>query len=198
MKSALALLCASAALAGCAPGDEYGMSRKDAYLKLARLEIEPSQQAPFIMLDQDVRGNGLNEVNFGATPDAPGFGCLARLTELAPDSTKVTLTCHGAAGDGASNGMAHNMLRNRLIELIDATLNDRAYNPSNAGSTASRWPGDGVDGSIGGAMGQALKMDADTRRDLHEMKMQEQQDEAEKVVSQPDSAEGTDPNPPSE
>jgi len=185
-----------ALLAGCGAADEYGLSRKDAYLKLARLEIEPSQQAPFYMLDQSVHGNGLNKITFGADADSPAFGCLASLTELAPEKTKVALACHGAAGDGAGNGMAHNMLRDRLIGLIDATLRDYAYDPSNIGSTASRWPGDGVDGSIGGAMGQALKMDADTRRDLHDMKVQDEQEEAEKTVSEPDAAQGSDPNPP--
>jgi hypothetical protein len=197
MRKGLMISAALAALlAGCAPGDEYAMSRKDAYIKLAALTIDPSQKAPFIMLDQPVHGNGLNRIVFGAEDDAPGFGCVANLSELAPEKTKIALKCHGAAGDGASNGMAHNMLRDRLIELIDATLTNRAYNPENASSTASRWPGDGVDGSIGGAVGQAMKMDADMKRDMREMKAQDEESQREQAVNQPDSGQGYDPSPP--
>lgn len=186
----------SSLLAGCGAADEYSLARKDVYVKLARIAIEPSRTAPWGMIDFDVHGNGLDMLTFGAEEDAVGFGCTVRLRALAPDKTKIAVDCKKQTGGDAASGMLHVMLRNNLIEVIDATLDGRPVDQTRASATAAGWPGDGVDGSIGGAVGKSLKMDADMRRDLKQMKENAAADAAEQAVSQPDSAEGADPSPP--
>ena len=177
------------------------MSRHDAYIRLARVQIEPSKSAPFMSLEMPVSGNGLSTLRFGADDESYGFGCTAKLNEIAPVKTKVTLTCDRGATEaiahGAEDGVLHAMMRHRLIELIDATLKGRAYNVERANSTAARWPGDGVDGSIGGAVAQALKMDAQMRRDLKDMKQMDADDRrgmSDRTAELPDAAQGSDPS----
>jgi hypothetical protein len=60
--------------------------------------------------------------------------------------------------------MVHNMARNQNIERIDAALTGREYDKDRAGSTSSRWPGDGVDGSYATAVKKAHEMDAEVRK----------------------------------
>lgn len=181
-------------LAGCGAADEYAIPRKEVYLRLARIQMEPSPQAPFGNRPMDVRGNGLNRITFGADEDAPGFGCIADLAEPAPGRTKIKLTCHGAAGEGASDGMAHSMMRNSLIELIDASIDGRAYQPGYAAATAAGWPGDGNDGSYAGMVASAIKMDADIKRDIRESEMRERESAADRAAENPDPATGMEPS----
>jgi len=53
------------------------------------------------------------------------------------------------------------MIRNRVIELVDATLNDRPFDPQKAdGATAAFWPEDVIDhGNLGTAAAMALEME---------------------------------------
>ena len=58
-------------------------------------------------------------------------------------------------------GLVAKMRRNSVIELVDATLRDRAYDPKRAsdGTTASFWPKDVIDhGDLNSAVVQALEM----------------------------------------
>jgi len=56
------------------------------------------------------------------------------------DKTRVAVNCDGgSAGSGAAAGMEHAMIRNRVIEMVDATLKGRPFNPALAsGATAAR------------------------------------------------------------
>ena len=78
--------------------------------------------------------------------------------------TGVSAGAGAGAGAGAAAGMLMAMKRKALIEHIDATLDKRPYEFKLAqGSTASGWPQDArqADGSLGAAMGGALKMERD-------------------------------------
>lgn len=186
---ALALL---ALLAGCAEPDEYPMGRKAAYDKLMTAKIEPSATGPFFRLETTIDGNGGSEVTYDASGSMAHHACTMKLTELAADKTKVAVICEGGgAGDGAAAGMAHHLIRNRVIELVDATLKDRPFDPQLAeGSTAYRWPNDGVDGSYGTAARNALQMEADMKREIAESPMDSRPIEAEPAADFVDPASG--------
>lgn len=180
-------------LAGCAEPDEYAMSRKDAYDKLMTAKIESSGTGPFFRLETTIDGNGGSEVIYDASGSMAHHACTMKLTELAADNTKVAVICEGGgAGDGAAAGMAHHMIRNRVIELVDATLTSRPFDPQrDEGSTAYRWPNDGVDGSVGTAAKNALKMEADIKRDIAEAEQDSQSREIEPASEFVDPASGS-------
>lgn len=182
-------------LAGCAEPDEYPLSRKQAYDKLLSARIEPSGDGPFFRLRTTITGNGGSEVTYDALGDMAHRICHMHLTELEPELTKVKVTCEGGgAGEGAAAGMAHNMVRNRVIELVDATLKGRPFNPDLAGgSTAYRWPSDGVDGSFAGAASQALKQDMEMRRNMAEAERAATETEVQAPSDYVDSGAGPDP-----
>ena len=161
------------------PADDYVMPVQNAYAKLSSVKITPSSKDGMMFsLKTDVTGNGSDKVVWSAGGSMASFRCELGLApvEKKPDQTHVTVNCNGgSASDGAAAGMVHNMMRNRVIEMVDATLNDRPFDAYRAkGETASRWPGDGVDGSLGTAVGEALKMDAQVRQ----MQMQSERDRA--------------------
>jgi hypothetical protein len=93
------------------------------------------------------------------------------------------------------------MMRGRVIEMVDAALTGRTFNPAYAnGLTAMRWPGDGVDGSYAGMVGAALKMQSDSQKDIREAEARSKELEAEEIAERPNSAqgqsaEGTSPDP---
>jgi hypothetical protein len=183
------------ALTGCGKPDVYPISLREAYTRLHVVEIPSSGDGPFFRLNTAVSGNGADEVVWAASGSMAAHTCRMALTKIEAESTHVTVTCDGgSAGSGAAAGMEHNMVRNRVIEMVDATLTGRAFSPDRAGgSTASRWPGDGVDGSIGTAAVTAIKMDADTRKDLREMAEEDREREAQRLAENPDAAQGSDP-----
>jgi hypothetical protein len=102
-----------------------------------------------------------------------GFGslCNASLKPQGADKTRVDISCKDY-GEGAAAGIATTMRRNRLIELVDATLRDRPYDPKKAqdGHMAARWPKDVIDhGTLGTAAGKALEMDRQMALELQQM-----------------------------
>ena len=134
-----AMVAASAlALVGCGKPDVYPISLRDAYTRLHVVEIPPSGDGPFFRLNTAVSGNGADEVVWAASGSMAMHTCTMTLSKIAAESTHVTVTCDGgSAGSGAAAGMEHNMIRNRVIEMVDATLKGRAFNPDlAAGSTA--------------------------------------------------------------
>lgn len=148
------------------PADDYAMPVSAAYAKLSSVRGDPSSPdgAAFGLASQ-VSGNGENVVYWASAGSMSSFRCELGLTpaQKNPDQTHVTVTCRGgSASDGAAAGIAHNMKRNRVIEMVDATLNGRPYDAYKAkGATASRWPGDGVEGGLGNAMVEAARMSAE-------------------------------------
>ena len=151
------------------PADVYPMPMQEAYAKLVGVDFgEMSEGQKALNTTKTARGNGVSKVTWISQGDMSHRECDLDLRPWEEDAaqTHVTVTCKGGgAGEGAAAGMAHNLFRNGIIERVDATLTGRAYDKQlAAGATAYRWPGDGVDGSLGKAAGDALKMDAEMRK----------------------------------
>ncbi len=148
------------------PADVYEMPVSNAYGLLSTATLTEDGKGPYGRLDTSVAGNGSNQIYWSGSGAHASRKCTLQLQPFEGDAarTHVTVDCKGGSmSDGAAAGMAHNMHRNQVIELVDATLTGRAYDPSNVGEIASRWPGDGVDGSLGTAMGNAIEMDREMR-----------------------------------
>ncbi len=146
----------------------YAMTPAEAYAALRAAPIEPAGQGVFGRLDTSVSGNGQDAVYWNASGSHAGIRCEANITPEGADQSRLTAYCGGgAAGSGAAAGMLSAMNRKALIEHIDATLDKRPYDAKLAqGSTASGWPSDArqADGSLGGAMGEAVKMESDMKQ----------------------------------
>ena len=147
------------------PGDVYDMPVAEAYGRLSTVTLTEDGKGPYGRLATNVAGNGSNQVTWSGSGAHASRRCALALKPFEGDAerTHVTVDCKGGGSpsDGAASGMAHNMHRNKVIELVDATLTGRAYDAAKVASTSSRWPGDGVDGSLGTAMRQSLEMDRD-------------------------------------
>lgn len=190
------------ALSGCGKPDVYAVSLHEAYKRLDAAEIEPSGNGVFYTLETSVSGNSADEVTWEAGGPMATYSCSMRLKKVDDTHTHVTVDCKGGSpSSGAAAGMEHTMIRGRVIEMVDAALTGRKFDPALAnGVTAARWPGDGVDGSYAAAVGTALKMDSDTRRDLREAEVEAREREAQAIAERPDlaqgqSADGTSPDP---
>lgn len=163
---------------GQRPADVYAMPVSDAYAKLTAVDFGSlSKGEAALDTTKTATGNGSDKVTWTQAGDMARFECAIDLKALPEDrdQTHVTVTCKGGgAGEGAAAGLVHNMRRKAVIERIDATLTGRAYDPKRArGSTAARWPGDGVEGNYVQMAGDALKMEADIKRDIREMEAEE-------------------------
>jgi hypothetical protein len=160
------------------PADVYDMPVSQAYSLLANVKYDPlTDSGAAGGIRRTTSGNGSDKVTWTTTGSHVNRSCELKLAPFEGDAerTHVTVKCAGGgAGEGAAAGMAHNLHRNNIIERVDATLTGRPYDQQRAGSTASRWPGDGVDGSLGKAMGDALEMD----RQMKEMKAELEQEAA--------------------
>ena len=157
----------AALLAGCGGGNVYDMPVADAYAKLANLRVEPSGTGPFGRLATTTTGSGGRSVTWSASGTFAARRCVATLSPVEPARTRIDLTCGGASpSSGAAAGLEINQTRKAVIELIDAKLTGRPYDPRRAqGSTAAFWPADVVDhGDIGDATAKALEMDREARR----------------------------------
>ena len=107
-------------------------------------------------------------IYWNASGSHAAIHCEATITAEGTDQSRLTAFCGGGgAGNGAAGGMFSAMNRKALIEHIDATLDKRAYDARLAmGSTAAGWPSDArqADGSLGTAMGDALKMEQEIKQ----------------------------------
>jgi hypothetical protein len=152
-------------LAGCSGGNVYDMPVGEAYAKLANLRVLPSNDGPFGRLNTTTTGSG-RTVTWSASGSMASRRCVATLSPVEPARTRIDLTCNGGgAGSGAAAGLETNQTRKAVIEMIDAKLTDRPYDPRRAqGSTAAFWPDDVVDhGDIGTASANALEMEREMR-----------------------------------
>jgi hypothetical protein len=152
-------------LAACGGGNVYDMPVGDAYAKLANLRVEPSNDGPFGRLHTTTTGSG-RTVTWSASGSMASSRCVATLSPVEPARTRIDLTCSGGgAGSGAAAGLETNQTRKAVIEMIDAKLTGRPYDPRRAqGSTAAFWPDDVVDhGDIGTATANAIEMDREAR-----------------------------------
>ena len=176
------------------PAVVFDMQVKDAYIKLTNVDFCPMSEGQVALNTvKKATGNGKDKVVWLQQGDMARYECAIDLAAL-PDNaakTHVTVTCSGGgAGDGAAAGMVHNMHRNGVIERIDATLTGRPFDSDKIGSTASRWPGDGVDGSLATAQKEALQMSADMAKMERDMQAQAKSDAFNADVDSSDFASG--------
>ena len=150
------------------PADVYDMPVQNAYALLVNPDFgDLSDGAKALNTQRSAVGNGRDKVTWRTSGSHSRRECALQLAPFEGDAsrTHITVTCQGGgAGEGAAAGMAHNMHRNRVIERVDATLTGRPFDPQRVGSTASRWPGDGVDGSYAGAVNSAMQMDMEMKK----------------------------------
>jgi len=164
----LLVLGAAALLAGCGDGNVYGMPVADVYARLADYRPAPANRGPFGRLVSNVTGDDDGRtVTWTATGSHARRRCVATLVPLDEARTRIDLTCGGGgAGEGAAAGLAVDYSRRRVIEMIDARLTGRDYDPERAqGATAASWPADAVDhGNLATAQRDALSMERDLRQ----------------------------------
>ena len=161
-------------VAGCVQGNLYRMTVEQAYAKLVAAPVLPSGSGVFGRLETSISGDGSSKVYWNASGGTfATASCEANIAPEGADKSRITAFCGGAsASDGAAGGMVQNMHRKAIIEHIDATLRGRAYDPRLAqGATAGGWPDDPrqADASYATAVGGALKMERDIKRDIAEM-----------------------------
>ncbi len=146
------------------PADEYPVSMASAYNRLASttLDLSHGRKGPFGGLSTSVSGNGHNQIEWKAGGTFAAFDCTLNLAPLGDTRTKVAVSCTGSGGD-AAEGLLMTMARNAVIEQVDSTLKNRAYDIELAkGATASRWPDDIVHhAGIHESIGNAIRMQAD-------------------------------------
>jgi len=151
----------------------YPMSIADTYARLTTAKVESSGSGPLGNREISISGNGTNVVYWSAGGTFSTTRCQADLSPEGSNETRITAFCDGGdISGGAANGMLQGMMRNRMIEHIDATLEGRAFDPRKAlGASATGWPKDvrQPEGSIGAAVNEAVKMDRDMHKMINEM-----------------------------
>jgi hypothetical protein len=165
-------------LTGCGQGNLYPMPVEQAYALLRAAPVPPGGHGVFGRLVTSVSGDGSSTIYWNATGGTFATAtCQANIAPEGPDKSRITAFCGGSsASDGAAGGMVQGMHRRAIIEHIDATLRGRPYDPRLAqGATAGGWPDDTrqADASYATAVGGALKMERDIKRDLAEMEKAE-------------------------
>jgi hypothetical protein len=168
------LFAAAMSLAGCeaitGTPNVYKMPVARAYHKLMNVAIAPSGKGPFGRMDVDTTGDRNKVVEWTVKGSRAGPLCTASLKPQETEQTRIDVSCN-ALGDGAESGLAAKMIRNRVIELVDATLKDRPFDPKKAsdGTTAAFWPKDVIDhGNFGTAAAKALEMEQRMAQDLQQ------------------------------
>ncbi|WP_295530313.1 hypothetical protein [Novosphingobium sp. Chol11] len=174
-----ALIAAALLLAACSSPDDYPIGLREAYSRLNAVNIPPAGDGVFFRLETTVSGNSADEVTWTARGPHAVYACRIGLEKIDDGRTHVLVDCDGGSpSSGAAAGMTHNLIRNRVIEMVDATLTGRKFNPKLAnGVTAARWPGDGVGGSYASAADPANGMDADMRKVVREAEASERERE---------------------
>ena len=170
------LFAAAMSLAGCealtGTPNVYKMPVARSYHKLMNVAITPSGNGPFGRLDVDTTGDRNKLVEWTVKASRAKPLCTALLKPQDAEQTRIDISCNELGG-GAESGLVAKMMRNRVIELVDATLKDRPFDPKKAldGSTASNWPKDVIDhGNFGTAAAKALEMDRQMALDLQQMR----------------------------
>ncbi len=159
------------------PAQVYDQSVPQVYQALTATDLGASTAPEWSSLQTKVSGNGTDTIFWTTQTSHSGRQCRINLAPFEGDDSKthISINCKGGgAGDGAAAGMAHNMARDRMIERIDSLLTDREFDAARAGATAARWPGDGVDGSMGTAMKKSLEMNSEMNKMAAEMQEEAQ------------------------
>lgn len=148
------------------PADVFKMPVSEAYARLAAVTPPQTKTAEELGIHNAITGNGRDTLYYGRS-GGDAKKCEIKLAPSGEDQTHVTVICDkGMVSDNGPAAILHHYGRNRLIEIIDSTLTGRAFSDERAkGSTAHRWPNDGIEGvGYGKAVGSALKADADMRK----------------------------------
>jgi hypothetical protein len=167
------LFAAAIPLAGCdavvGKPNVYKMPVARAWEKLAAAPTRLSGTGPFGRLEMETDGRRYKTVEWSMKGSQSGALCSASLTPLEAEQTRVDVSCKG--GDAPAAGLYAMITRKRVIEMVDAALKDRPYDPKKAeGSTAAFWPADVIDhGNLGTAAAKALEMDRQMAADLQRM-----------------------------
>jgi hypothetical protein len=171
----LCLFGAAISLAGCddlvQKAYDYKMPASTAWQKLTAAPVNPSGKGPFGRLAMEMSGKKNELVEWKIKGSSTAL-CTAGLKPREGEQTRVDVSCRDF-GDGAGAGITATLIRNAVIEFVDATLRDRPYDPMKAedGFTAARWPKDVIDhGTIGTAAGRALEMERKMALELQEMR----------------------------
>lgn len=165
----------------------YAMTPTEAYAKLRAAPIQADGKSAFGRLVYVVSGDGQSKLYWnGSGGTFASSHCEADITPEGADKSRIMAHCNGGSmSDGAAAGMVSGMQRKALIEHIDATLEGRPFDVKLAqGSTASGWPSDArqADGSLGTAMGDALKMERDMKKMIKEAESEVATAEAQRGV----------------
>jgi hypothetical protein len=179
----LGLTALALATSACGQGNLYPLPADQAYAKLVAAKILPSGTGPFGRLPIAVVGDGSSTIKYVVT-DAGMKMCEANIAAEG-DKSRITAFCD-KGGEGAAVALTQNLMRSRLIEHIDATLKGREFDPKLAmGSTAGSWPKDErqAKGNIGTAMGDALQMERDMKREIKEMDQLQAQERADAAAN---------------
>jgi hypothetical protein len=170
------LLAATLPLAGCdelfGKPNVYKLPVARAHEKLMAVAIKPSGNGPFGRLEIETSGRRYVSVEWSIKGSRSGQFCNASLKPLEAEQTLVDVSCKwGDASDGAAVGLLAKMIRARVIELVDATLKDRPFDPQKAdGATARSWPADVIDhGNLGTAAAKALEMERQMAEDIRQI-----------------------------
>lgn len=139
----------------------YALPQADAVARLAAVTVKPSGSAAFGEMALRASKKGTDAIVWDASGNRNKYRCDLVVAPADKGGSRVGISCDGsfpAAGAGA--GLVKNALRNRAIELVDATLEDRPFDPQLAeGATARGWPENGADfGSVADAAKQAVEM----------------------------------------
>lgn len=151
----------------------YPMTVADTYARLTSAKVEASGKGPLGNREISISGNGSSTIYWKAGGTFSTTRCQADLTPEGSSKTRITAYCDGGdISGGAANGMLQGMMRKRMIEHIDSTLDGRPYDQQKAmGASATGWPDDvrQPNGSFGAAVNEAVKMDRDMKKMIGEM-----------------------------
>ena len=133
-------------------------------------EIKPSGTGPFGRLDIQTTGKRNELVEWTAKGHSAPL-CFATLKSVDAERTRIDLSCR--MGEGAIAGLQAKLMRNRAIELVDATLTDRPFDPQKAeiAAVAASWPADPAtkDANLGTAAAEALEAHRQAAEDVRRM-----------------------------
>ena len=169
------VVCAAAiSLAGCDDLVQkpyvYRMPVATAHQKLMTAAVKPSGKGPFGRLEIETSGKKNELVEWSIKGSLTGALCNASLKPQG-EQTRIDVSCKNRGG--AEGGIVATLTRNRVIELVDATLRNRPYDPKSAedGAMAARWPKDVIDhGTLATAAGKALEMERQMALELQQMR----------------------------
>jgi hypothetical protein len=170
------LFTAAVSLAGCealyGTPNVYKLPIARAYQKLMAFDIKPSGKGPFGRLQIETSGIRNRTVEWAVKGNTAEPICVATLKSQEGDQTRVDVSCKNG-GEGPAAGIYAKMARNCVIELVDAALKDRPYDPKKAdeGATAALWPADVIDhGNLATASAKALEMDRQVAEDMRQIR----------------------------